>query len=352
MIPAPIESLMQSAIRHGASDLFISEGSVARTKIGGELLMLGEVPVTVEEMAELWKFCGADPTYDGDRDTSVTTADGKVRFRVNLHRHTGQLGAVMRRINTEIPAMEALGLPGDLLSDWVGRPAGLVLVTGATGCGKSTTLAAALEWVNLNLARHIVTIEDPIEFLFESKQSYFTQREVYTDTDSFARGLRSSLRQAPDIILLGEIRDQETAITALQAAETGHLVLSTMHSANVAETVERLTNLFLPEERESQLLLLSGQLIGILCQKLLPGAGGGLRVVVEHLENTGVTRKYIREAKTVEILDFMKRGDNPNNRLFIESLVAACKAGVIGPDVAQQASGSVADFNRAMRGIS
>ena len=225
-----IPSLLKSVIKHGASDLFLSEGAVARTKIGGELMMLGDAPVTLEEVSAFWKLCGGDPTYDGDRDSSFVNEDG-VRFRVNLHRHTGKLGAVLRRISTEIPDMESLGLPADILIDWIKRPSGLVLVTGATGCGKSTTLASALEWVNQNMARHIVTIEDPIEYLFESKNSYFTQREVHTDTDSFARGLRSSLRQAPDVILLGEIRDQETAITALQAAETGHLVMATLHSA-------------------------------------------------------------------------------------------------------------------------
>jgi pilus retraction protein PilT len=344
-----IDSLLRSVIKHGASDLFLSENAVARTKIGGELMMLGEEPITLEELASFWRKCDADPTYDGDRDTSFVSEEG-VRFRVNLHRHTGQLGAVLRRINTEIPDLESLGLPAELLQNWVKRPSGLVLVTGATGSGKSTTLASALEWVNQNMARHIVTIEDPIEFLFESKTSYFTQREVFTDTDSFARGLRSSLRQAPDVILLGEIRDHETATTALQAAETGHLVLSTMHSANVAETIERLTNLFLPDERSSQLLLLSSQLIGVLCQKLLPGING-LEVVVEHMENEGVTRKYVREEKTVELVDFITRGDNVHNKLFLSSLVDAAKSGRISPEVAEQSSGSAADFNRAMRGI-
>lgn len=313
-------------------------------------MMLGDTPISLEELSGFWRKCGGDPTYDGDRDASFVTEEG-IRFRVNLHRHTGMLGAVLRRISTEIPDMETLGLPSELLQDWVRRPAGLVLVTGATGCGKSTTLASALEWVNQNMARHIVTIEDPIEYLFESKSSYFTQREVHTDTDSFARGLRSAMRQAPDVILLGEIRDQETAITALQAAETGHLVMATLHSANVAETVERLTNLFLPDERESQLHLLSSQLIGIISQKLLVGTDG-LQVIVEHMENSGVTRKYIREEKSLELVDFMRRPDSPHNQLFLDSLVAACKAGKVSTEVAELASGSAADFNRAMRGIS
>ena len=209
-----------------------------------------------------------------------------------------------------------------------------------------------MEWLNQNSAKHIVTIEDPIEYLFESKQSLFTQREVHTDSDSFARGLRSSLRQAPDVILLGEIRDPETAQIALQAAETGHLVLATLHSANVSETVERLTNLFPSEERESQLQLLSNMLIGICCQILLPSASDGLFLVTEHVENTGVVRNYIRESRIPEIVDFIGRGDNPNNKLFMHALVEAAQNGNLTPEIAAAASGNESDFDRAMRGIS
>ena len=345
-----VKSLIQSAQEHKASDLFLSEDAIPRAKIGGQIMMLGEERLSHEDLAGFWSYCGADPQYDGDRDTGYVS-DEKVRFRVNLHRHTGQLGAVMRQINTEIPPMESLGLPAELLAGWAQVEAGLVLMTGATGSGKSTTLAAMLEWMNQNMARHIVTIEDPIEYLFESKNSLFTQREVHTDTDSFARGLRSSLRQAPDVILLGEIRDAETATIALQAAETGHLVLSTLHSSDVAETVERLVNLFPPEERESQLMLLSNQLIGILCQKLLPGTDEKLHLAVEHLECAGAVRTYVREARVPEIIDFMKRGDNPHNVMFLDSLVAAAKEGVISTETAQAACVNPNDFNRAMRGV-
>ncbi len=154
------------------------------------------------------------------------------------------------------------------------------------------------------------------------------------------------------MILLGEIRDPETAEIALQAAETGHLVLATLHSATVSETVERLTNLFPSEDRESQLLLLSNLLIGILCQKLLPSADGGLYLVTEHLENSGAVRTYLRESRIPEIVDFMGRGDNPNNRLFMEALVAAAQAGHLTHETAAAATGSESDFDRAMRGIS
>tara|TARA_S200000501_G_C20867026_1_gene762408 strand:+ start:2007 stop:3050 length:1044 start_codon:yes stop_codon:yes gene_type:complete len=346
-----IESLIKAAFENKASDIFLSAGHVARMKVNGQLMIAGDDPIESEDMIAFWKRCGADPEYDGDRDSSYVAHNG-VRFRVNLHRHLGNLGAVLRQINTEIPGIESLGLPVELLTKWVSAPSGLVLITGPTGSGKSTTLASSLEWLNQNSSKHIVTIEDPIEYLFESKKSLFTQREVHTDTDSFARGLRSSLRQAPDVILLGEIRDPETAKIALQAAETGHLVLATLHSANVSETIERLTNLFPSQDRESQLQLLSNLLIGICCQVLLPSAYGGLHLVTEHLENTGVIRNYVRESRIPEIVDFIRRGDNPNNKLFMDALVEATQKGHLTQEEAATASGNESDFDRAMRGIS
>ena len=346
-----IESLIKAAFENKASDIFLSVGHVARMKVNGQLMIAGDDPIESEDMIAFWKRCGADPEYDGDRDSSYVAHNG-VRFGVNLHRHLGNLGAVLRQINTEIPGIESLGLPVELLTKWVSAPSGLVLITGPTGSGKSTTLASSLEWLNQNSSKHIVTIEDPIEYLFESKKSLFTQREVHTDTDSFARGLRSSLRQAPDVILLGEIRDPETAKIALQAAETGHLVLATLHSANVSETIERLTNLFPSQDRESQLQLLSNLLIGICCQVLLPSAYGGLHLVTEHLENTGVIRNYVRESRIPEIVDFIGRGDNPNNKLFMDALVEATQKGHLTQEEAATASGNESDFDRAMRGIS
>jgi twitching motility protein PilT len=231
-------------------------------------------------------------------------------------------------------------------------PAGLVLVTGATGSGKSTTLAACLDWLNQTADRHIVTIEDPVEYQFEDKISFFSQREVSSDTSSFAKGLRAALRQSPDVILVGEIRDSETATTALQAAETGHLVLSTLHSSSVTDTLERLTHLFPPAERQAALLLLSTQLIGILSQRLLPGKEGGMQVVVEHLHNEGATRDWIRTTALPEINDHLRRATTPGNRSFLSSLVEAVETGRIEEAVAEQASANATEFRRSLRGIS
>ncbi len=349
-MPQAIDKLLLAAEEYGASDIFIGEGEYVRMKIQGQLSAMSEEPLEREPLVEFWQACGADVEYDADRDTSFTSSSGR-RFRVNLHRHTGRLGAVLRQLTTEIPEMSSLGLPRDLLAGWVQAPAGVVLVTGATGSGKSTTLASMLEWVNLHMTKHVVTIEDPIEYLFSSKQSLFTQREVHTDTDSFARGLRSSLRQAPDVILLGAIRDPETAMIALQAAETGHLVLATLHSSNVGDTLERLTNLFSVDERPSQLALLSQHLIGIICQRLLPSVDGSLTLAYETLQNEGATRTFIRESRYPEIFDFMNRKDNPNNITFTSVLVELTKAGRISEEEGANASGNPNEFKRAMRGI-
>lgn len=346
-----IAALTHSAATHGASDLFLSAGAIPRARIGGSLATLGDTPLDASAMREFWQSCGANPDTDHDFDTSHVDPAGN-RFRVNLYRHLGQAAAVLRHIKSKIPDLTTLGLPAELLQSWMGYPSGLVLVTGATGSGKSTTLAGCLDWLNQTMDRHIVTIEDPVEYLFEDKLSFFSQREVHTDTTSFAKGLRASLRQSPDVILVGEIRDSETATTALQAAETGHLVLSTLHSSSVTDTLERLTNLFPPDERASALLLLSSQLVGILSQKLLPRIDGGMTVVVEHLHNEGATRDWIRSTSLPEITDHLRKAAVPGNKSFLASLVEAVHAGTMDVAVAEQASPNSTEFRRALRGIS
>ena len=247
------------AIEHGASDIFLRSDRVPQLRIRGELMFGAETPLAGGELDAFWKQCGA-PDGALDFDGSYVDTRGQ-RFRVNLFRSLLHRGAVLRPIKTSISNLEDLGLPAELLISWVDRPSGLVLVTGPTGSGKSTTLASCLNWLNHHVSRHIVTIEDPIEYLFEPVHCLFTQREVGIDTPTFEEGLRRSLRQSPDVILLGEIRDAVSAITALQAAETGHLVLATLHSSNVLDSLERLARLFEPRERASVMQVLSQQLV-------------------------------------------------------------------------------------------
>ncbi len=312
-------------------------------------MTIGSALVYSEELESLWTHCGA--AADAlDFDGSFIASDGN-RFRVNLFRTLFKRGAVLRPIKTAVPALETLGVPVELLTSWVTRPAGLVLLTGPTGAGKSTTIAACLDWLNQNYHRHIVTIEDPIEYLFTPAKCLFTQREVSSDTSSFAEGLRRSLRQSPDIILLGEIRDSVSAITALQAAETGHLVLATLHSSNVLDSLERLSRLFEIAEREGVFQLLSQQLVGILCQKLVPAIGDGRALLVEHFENQAVTRKWIAEGKFRELADFLAKGDNPANVTFLQSLVALIEAERITEATGIQSAPNPRELQRRLRGI-
>ncbi len=336
--------------QQGASDLYLHSGRVPQLRINDQLVTIETSPLSEEELESFWVHCGAaQDTLDFDG--SFISSDGN-RYRVNLFRSLNQRGAVLRPIKTSIPSLDSLGLPAQLLTSWLTRPAGLVLVTGATGAGKSTTLASCLEWLNQNHPCHIVTIEDPIEYLFQSSGCLFTQREVGADTPSFAEGLRRSLRQSPDVILLGEIRDSASAITALQAAETGHLVLATLHSSNVLDSMERLSRLFDASEREGVLQVLAQQLVGILCQKLVQGQSEGLALIVEHFENQAVTRKWILEGKFRELADLIARGDNSANVTFLQSLVASVQSGRISKETALQVSSNPHELQRQLRGIS
>jgi len=346
-----IANLIRTAAERNASDLFLGEGETPRIKVEGDFVDLGGEVVGRSEMELFWKECHADPESDHDFDASYHSPDGE-RFRVNLHRQRDRLGAVLRRIKAKLPEMDALGLPEFLLHDWLQRPSGLVLVTGPTGSGKSTTLAASLSWLNTVRKAHVVTIEDPIEYLFSNGLCYFTQRAVGIDTESFADGLRASLRQAPDIIFVGEIRDPETAMIALQAAETGHLVLATLHSSGVTDAIERITNIFPEAERQAALSLLANQLCGVICQKLVPDVSGGRVLALEHFANVGATRDWIENVEMPQLEEFIAKGDTPENRTFLAYLVHHCKEGRVDPAIAEQASNNPTEFRRALRGIS
>lgn len=345
-----VDTILEAAEVHQASDVFLQEGEIPRLKINEQIMLLGEDTLTLQHMIGLWQACGAKPDSDLDRDTGLISQN-HVRFRVNLHRTMGRLGAVLRRIKTKVPGLTTLGLPTWLLTKWAQKDFGLILITGPTGTGKSTTIAAMLQWMNETLGRHVVTIEDPVEYIFENQQCHFTQREVGRDTSNFAHGLRSAMRQAPDVIFVGEIRDYETALIALQASETGHLVLSTMHSERVADTMERFTHLF-PDDRLNQgINLLADQMVGVLCQRLVPAIDGGLHLLVEHLENAGAVREWIRKRESSQIKEHLIRGTDPASSPFLVSAVNACRSGKITDTVGAQATGNEAEFKRAMRGV-
>ncbi len=350
MAHSPIDHILEAAEEHQASDIFLQEDEIPRLKINGQILLWGEEPLTLAQMIGLWQVCGASADSDLDRDSGLISQN-HVRFRVNVHRSMGRLAAVLRRIKTSVADFNSLGLPEALLTRWAQKSFGLILVTGPTGSGKSTTIAALLQWMNENLSRHIVTIEDPVEYVFLNSQSHFTQREVGRDTKSFENGLRSALRQAPDVIFVGEIRDYESALIALQAAETGHLVVSTMHSERVADTMERYSHLF-PDDRLNQgINLLADQLLGVMCQRLVPNTSGGLHLLVEHLENGGAVREWIRKSESSQIREYMARSNDPSTVTFLKSVVQAYRDGIITEEVGAQSTSNEAEFRRAIRGV-
>jgi len=263
-----LEELCQVAVEANAEDIFLKSDATPRVRLDGEIREFEQI-INREEMETFWALCGASEDGNAEADVAWKSQKGQ-RFRVNCFKAMGALCAVLRPLKANEKTLSELGLPEEKLHEWLTRRSGLVLVTGATGSGKSTSLSSALKWVADNKAKHIVTVEDPIEYLLYSSKALVSQRQVGIDTKTFATGLKAALRQSPDVILVGEIRDFETAKTALLACETGHLVVSTLHSATVSETTERLVSIFPPEERESALGVLSKQLIGIMCQKLVP----------------------------------------------------------------------------------
>jgi len=343
-------NLIQNAFRYESTDVFLVEGDPPRIRREGSVVELHPGPIPRSAMEDLWTRCGVDFNETKETDVSWQIPNGE-RLRVNVYRTLGRLAAVLRPIKKAIPTLEELALPVELLQSWFQRKNGLVLITGPTGSGKSTTLASCLNWINQRMCRHIVTLEDPIEFLFENENSLFSQREIRLDTESFATALRSSLRQSPDVIFVGEIRDTETALTALQAAETGHLVVSTLHSASVTETIARFINL-LGGSDSGALHLLSAQLIGIVSQKLLPKVGGGMFPALEYMQNEAGTRRWILEERTADLQDHMDKSDGTRSCSALDYLVASVKQGHLDFDVARGACGRPKDLDRAMRGIS
>jgi pilus retraction protein PilT len=345
-----LNQLIRDAFADSANDVFLIEDEPPRIRHEGEVVTLHPGPIPRVAMEEFWKSCGVDPTATLEADISWRVPGGG-RLRVNLYHTLGRLAAVLRPIRNDIPPLAELGLPAPLLESWMQRRFGLILITGPTGSGKSTTVASCLDWINRNQSRHIVTLEDPIEFLFTNDKSLFSQREIRQDSTSFSTGLRSALRQSPDVLFLGEIRDPETAITALHAAETGHLVISTLHSSSVVETLDRFTHL-LGTESAGALSLLASQLVGVLSQQLLPRKGGGLFPALEYMQNEAVTRRWILENRLTDLQDHLLKSPQASNCSLLEYLVASVRQDYLEPDVARGACARPQDFDRAMRGIS
>lgn len=348
-VTQPIELSCKAAVEYRSSDLILRCGEVPMLRISGSVTFIDMPPLQREDLLSLRSNCGV-PESAVDYDASFVTSEG-LRFRVNFNLHLGRESAVLRLIKTSVPELKELGVPSELLQDWAQRRSGIIIVSGPTGSGKSTTLASILEWVNHNLERHVVTIEDPVEYVFKGDKSYFTQRAVGLDTPSFSEGLKRSLRQAPDIILLGEIRDMLTAEVALQAAETGHLVLTTLHASDACEVVERMTAFFPEGLKNGYLQVLSNQLLGVLCQKLLPSVTNESVLACEYFSNIGIIRRLLGEGELHGLSDQISIAQKHEAQSFLRSLYQLVIAGKISEEEAMHACSRPVDLRRILMGV-
>lgn len=354
-----LDRVLNAARQLGASDVHMKAGLPPIFRIKGALRTVRDVPALSKEviaqfaMAMMSEKQQAEFEQTMDVDLAYSTPDG-VRYRVNLFQQRNAVGMVMRLIPPEVPPFEKLELPSVIL-ELAKNSRGMVLVTGVTGSGKSTTLAAMVDYINRVYAHHIVTVEDPIEYTFRDKRSVINQREVGFDTLSFARALRAALRQDPDVILVGECRDIETTEIALTAAETGHLVLSTLHTADATETINRVISMFPPHKQMQTRLALAAVLKGVISQRLIPRADGKSMVpAVEIMVTTERIREMIEDPmRTREIRDAIEQGEHPYGMMtFDQCLAKLVRRRMVTYDVAAKASSSPSDFALLFRGVS
>jgi twitching motility protein PilT len=348
------DDLLRRAVEAGASDIHLKfgrppmlrrDGSVTALE-GAEELSNSALDGYLRAVTALTPSKYEKFNASGDLDLAYT-ADGLPRFRVNAFRQRGMISFALRVIPKEVPRFEQLGLPGGI-QKLAEEHRGLVLVTGATGSGKTTTLAAIIDYINRTRQSHIVTIEDPIEIIHPDHQSIVNQREIGLDTENFGQALRRALRQDPDTILIGELRDAETAQTALQAAESGHLVFSTLHTVDAAETIGRMIEFF-PEGKQAQVRsIMAGVLRGVVSQRLLPRVDGGRTAAVEIMITNARIADLIRENKPEEITDAIAEGEFFQMQTFQKALIDKVLEGVVDREVAANASSSRHDFMVAL----
>ena len=350
-----LEKLLSHGVRLGASDLHFLVGDRPAYRIDGRLRPVKYKPLGAADGRRICELLLGESKAREDLDEirehdCSYSVDGVGRFRVNLFRQRGSLSAILRVIPTEVPEIDSLGLP-ERVRGLADEERGLVLVTGATGSGKSSTLAAMIDHINRTRPAHILTIEDPIEFLHTNRRASVSQREVGSDTHSFTEALRAALRQDPDVILVGEMRDAETIDIALKAAETGHMVFSTVHTTDAAKTVGRLVGVFSPEEQPAVRLRLADNLKGVVSQRLLPRDDGkGRAVACEVMVATKSVQELIKDpARTGELKDLIEKSrDQYGMQSFDQHLTDLYRAGTVSLEVALSAATNPSDFERAL----
>lgn len=349
-----IENLLEHVIKNKASDLHLQVGLPPMLRVDGKLNPIASTPDLTEELVENLVFSILDDDQKQvllkDKEFDFSFAFGDLgRFRVNAYHERGNIAAALRLIPNEILTTEQLGLP-NIVNGFADYPRGLVLVTGPTGSGKSTTLAALVDKINTERAEHIITIEDPIEFTHKSKKSVVVQREVHYDTYSFSAALRSSLRQDPDVVLIGEMRDLETISAAITIAETGHLVFATLHTNSAAQSIDRMIDVFPPHQQPQIRAQLSNILMAICSQRLVPTIGGGRVAAAEVLIATPAVRNIIREGKSHQLDAVIQTGADKGMQSMDRTLVALIRSGSITYDDAKTFAVDLEEFERLMRG--
>jgi twitching motility protein PilT len=348
---ADFADIITTVLDRGASDLHLSVGSPPTIRVNGALERLELPPLRPPDTRELvYGILNQSQRQKLETDLEIDfsyAVPGKARFRVNAYYQRASLGAAFRLVPTSIRTLEELKLPKSL-HDWTNKPRGLVLVTGPTGSGKSTTLASLINEINESRPCHIMTVEDPIEFLHRHKRAMINQREVGADTHSFANALRSVLRQDPDVILVGEMRDLETIQIAITAAETGHLVFGTLHTSDAPQTVDRVIDVFPPHQQDQVRVMLANSLQGVCCQQLLPTTSRGRTVVCEVLNPTPAVRNLIREGKTHQIYSVMQTGSAHGMQTMDYHLADLVRSGRVTMNVALERCHSVDEFKRLL----
>jgi len=349
----PIPELLEIVLAHNASDLHLTVGSPPVIRLHGDLERLNQYPILTQQGIRAMIYAilpqRRREQFEQDLELDMSYAlPGRARFRVNVYFQRDSMGAAFRLIPAEIKSVESLGLP-PIVTELARYPRGFVCVTGPTGSGKSTTLAALVDIVNTERRAHIMTVEDPIEFLHKHKNSIVNQREVGSDTHGFAQALKHVLRQDPDVILVGEMRDLETIQTAITAAETGHLVFATLHTQDAPQTIDRIIDVFPPHQQQQVRVQLSTTLQGVVTQQLLQTADGqGRAVASEVLVATSAVRNLIREGKVHQIYSMMQAGGRLGMRTMDASLAELVRLGRITHQLAMERAHDAEELNRLL----
>jgi len=347
--PIPLDDMLRLLVRHEGSDLHLRAGEPPVFRVHGDLRRTNFPVIKAEQLKQvMYEIMGADRISRYERDLECDLAyqiKGLARFRVNVFKQQSSVGAVMRLIPIRVQTLDELNLP-PVLKEIADLPRGLVLVTGPTGSGKSTTLAAMINHINENKPLHIITIEDPIEFMHGDKTAAVNQREVDMDTHSFAEGLRHVMRQNPDVILVGEMRDNETMQLAITAAETGHLVFSTVHTTDAAQTIDRIVDVFEPERQEQIRMQLAVTLQAVISMTLLPRADRPGRVAAfEIMIATPAIRNLIRERKTHQIYGSIQTGADMGMQTLDNHLLQLYRNGIVSFEMALSKSSNPSEFS-------